>query len=157
MKTQNAIVSLGFGFLGAFLFSLVSNHLIPRAFAKRDQVLTASAFNLVDDGGRLRGQIGFSKEGPPGLWLMDEKGTPRVVVGLYPDGSGHIGLQDQSGLMVQLMRSYGPKHSPLLIFKQGGQDMMITGLNPVGNPVPFLMHYDEKRQRKLQFGKYDGP
>ena len=51
---------------------------------------------LVDDQGRTRAQLGFSKEGPLGLWIMDEKGTARIALGLYPDGTSHFGLQDKN-------------------------------------------------------------
>lgn len=35
--------------------------------------------------------------------------------------------------------------------------MMIMGLNPDGGKTPFLFHYDDKRERKILFGKYSGP
>jgi hypothetical protein len=66
-------------------------------------------------------------------------------------------LNDKNGSAVQILRSYGPRESPLHIFKTQGQDKMIIGLNPDADPVPFLMHYDAKQSRSLVFGKYTGP
>jgi hypothetical protein len=111
----------------------------------------------VDTKGRLRAQLALAKEGSPGLWLMDEKGTARLNAGIYPDGTSYLGLQDKDGQMIELMRSWGPKESPLLIFKQSGQNRMITALNPAPDSVPFLITYDSKHARNLHFGKYDGP
>lgn len=146
------------GFLGAFIFNVLKNEILPTAFAKPSEgnIITASGFNLVDGKGRLRAQLSFAKEGPPGFWLMDEKGTARLAMGLYEDGTAHFGLQDKAGQMIQLSRSFGPDESPLLIFKTKGSDSMIMGLNPK-DQVPFLMHYEKDHKRKLEFGKYEGP
>lgn len=146
------------GFLGAFLFHVLNNRIVPNAQAKAAAatIVTASGFNLVDSQGRLRAQIGFAKEGPPGFWIMDEKGTARIAMGLYTDGTAHFGLQDKAGQMIQLSRSFGADESPLLIFKTKGSDSMIMGLNPTDQD-PFLMHYEKGRKRKLEFGKYEGP
>jgi hypothetical protein len=156
MTIKQMLLMMLCGFAGAFVFSIAREVLIPRAFAAPDRVVTASAFQLTDARGKLRAQLAFAKEGPPGLWLMDEKGTARAIIGLYPDGSAHIGLQDERGQMIQLMRSYGPKGTPLHIFKLDGQDKMITGLNPGADPVPFLMSY-EQGKKKVHFGQYEGP
>lgn len=145
-----------FGFVGAFLFHVFKDQIIPSAEAKDEKIITANAFNLVDSQGKLRAQLAFAKEGPPGLWLLDEKGVARVVLGLYADGTGHYGLQDKSGRMIQLARSFGAQESPLLIFKTAGQDSMLMGLNP-GNQTPFLMRYEKSRNRKMEFGQYEGP
>lgn len=157
MSKKQSLASIGFGFLGAFLFSVFRESVVPTAAANREQVLSASGFNLVDGQGRLRAQLGFAKEGPPGFWIMDEKGVARMIFGLYSDGTSYFGLQDKQGQMIELMRSFGPAEAPLLIFKNQGQDMMITGLNPTSQPLPFLMTYEAGHQRKMHFGKYEGP
>ncbi len=144
------------GFLGAMVFHFIQIRFFPTANAVESKIISASAFNFVDSHGNLRGQFGFAKEGPPGFWLMDEKGTSRLAMGLYTDGTAHLGLQDRQGQMIQLMRSFGSQEAPLLIFKNHGADAMIMGLNP-GDITPFVMHYDSQRKRKLEFGKYDGP
>ena len=150
------IKALVFGFVGAFLFHTLQVQLFPVAQAGADKVVTAQRFDLVDKSGKLRGQWGFAQEGPPGFWLMDEKGIARVVMGLYPDGSGHMGLQDKQGQMIQLARAFGSDEVPFLIFKHKGSDSMIMGLNS-GDQAPFLMHYEKDRKRKLEFGIYNGP
>ncbi len=154
MKTE--IRSLVFGFLGAAFFHFSHPFFIESAGAKDHNVLTVSGLNLVDSQGRLRVQVGFAKEGPPGMWFLDEKGKARIAMGLYPDGTSHFGLQDKQGQMIQLMRSIGAEESPLLIFKNRGQDKMIMGLNQV-EQAPFLLSYEKDRKRKMIFGNYDGP
>ena len=85
------------GFLGAMVFHFIQIRFFPTANAVESKIISASAFNLVDSQGKLRGQFGFAKEGPPGFWLMDEKGTSRLAMGLYTDGTAHLGLQDRQG------------------------------------------------------------
>lgn len=158
MKTEikSALSGLIGGLVGAAFFHFFQVSLFSNATAAAPSVQTATGFNLVDSQGRIRAQLGFAKEGPPGFWILDQKGTARIAMGLYPDETAHFGLQDKNGAMIELMRSFGPKESPLLIFKQSGQDEMIAGLNS-SQRQPFLMYYDKSRSRKLQFGTYDGP
>lgn len=153
---KNEIKALAFGFLGAALFHFVQISVFPSASAAPNAVVSATGFNLVDSQGKLRAQLGFSKEGPPGFWIMDQRGTARIAMGLYPDETAHFGLQDKEGQMIELMRSIGSGESPLLIFKHKGRDTMITGLNNAEH-TPFLMLYEKDNKRKMQFGTYDGP
>lgn len=153
---MQSLKALLFGFVGAFLFHTLQVQFFPVAEASGEKIISAQRFDLVDKNGKLRGQWGFAQEGPPGFWLLDEKGVARTVIGLYPDGTGHIGLQDKQGQMIELARSYGPDEVPFLIFKHKGADAMITGLNS-GDQAPFLMYYDKSRKRKLEFGTYNGP
>ena len=152
--TKQNLFSMLFGFLGALLFYVLKD---PTLSMASSPVIVGSAFNLVDSNGRLRAQLAFSKEGPPAFWLMDEQGRARVVHGLYPDGTGFMGLQDAKGQMIELLRSFGADEAPLLIFKHSGQDMMITGLNPGDVSTPFLLSYQKDRSKKIHFGTYAGP
>lgn len=154
---RNYSISILFGFFGAALFHLfqLSN---GRSVTTLDsKVVTASQFALVDTTGRVRAQLGFSSEGPPGLWILDEKGVARIAMGLYPDNTSHFGLQDKNGAMIQLMRSVGPSESPLLIFKNKGEDRMILGLNS-SQTDPFFVAYDKSNHKKTIFSGFsDGP
>ena len=150
---RTALISMVCGFLGAWLFQTIQ---LGEAFASGEKVLSGSRFDLVDSRGKLRAQLGFAKEGPPGFWIMDEKGVARIAMGLYPDGTAHFGLQDQSGQMIQLMRSIGPSESPLLIFKNKGQDRMILGLNSA-QIEPFFISYDKSLKKKVHAEFADGP
>jgi hypothetical protein len=96
-------------------------------------------------------QLGFSKAGLPGVWIMDEKGTPRLLMGPYEDQTAYLGLQDKKGRMIQLLRSVGAAETPLLIFKHQGADRYMTGLDRTAKP--FLMHEDTAG-RKHVFGTY---
>ncbi len=138
-----------FGFIGALLFQAL--RLESEAIRHMPSILTATGINIVDGTGRIRMQIGFSKDGPPGIWMMDERGMPRLIMGLYGDQTSYLGLQDKEGRMIQLMRSTGESESPLLIFKHQGQDRFITGLGPEAKP--FLMYFDGGTRKHL-FGTY---
>lgn len=154
---RNTIATIFWGFLGAGLFQLAYSHLYPAANASSnlEKVVRASRIDLEDSSGKLRAQLGFSKEGPPGLWFMDQNGVARIAMGLYPDGTSHFGLQDKQGRMIQLMRSVGETEQPLLIFKNGGQDKMILGLN--SQLESFFVSFDNKKGKKSYPGFADGP
>ncbi|MBY0413437.1 MAG: hypothetical protein K2Q18_04700 [Bdellovibrionales bacterium] len=143
------------GFLGALIFHIIDRQYAIGTTRQTNPILTASAINLVDNQGRLRGQYAISKEGSPGIWLMDDKGVPRLSMGVYPDGAAYMGLQDKNGQMILLARSVGSDEAPLLIFKTKGQDSMIMGLNSK-NKTPFLMNYDANHKRTHVFGTSDG-
>ena len=154
---QKYYLSLVFGFLGAGLFHVLQTTQKDEAKAAGTKIVTASQFDLVDSKGRVRAQLGFSSEGPPGLWILDGKGVPRIAMGLYPDETAHFGLQDKNGEMIQLMRSMGPSESPLLIFKNSGRDRMILGLTSQ-EVDPFFISYDKKSQKKTVYSGFaDGP
>lgn len=158
---KQILISIVCGFVGALLFTKLNpvGALASSQHIESTQgVVTAKGFNLVDGNGRLRAQLGFAKEGQvPGLWVMDDKGVARIIMGLYADNTSYFGLQDAQGQMIELMRSFGSQEAPLLIFKNKGQDKMITGLNPGSNPIPFLMSYDANGTKQVHFGTYEGP
>lgn len=150
MKKNIQVILLGF--LGAMLYQFVQSFLLNPSWAKpRPETITASRIDLVDKQGRTRIILGFAQEGPPGIWINDEKGVPRFIAGLYHDQTSYLGLQDKNGQMIELMRSVGSDETPLLIFKNKGADKMITGLNTKAEP--FLMFYDKSMAKDL-FGKY---
>ena len=105
------MISILFGFLGAFLFTVMREAKFPAAQAKPGEVIKASDFRLVDGQGKVRARLAFSEEGTPGLWFFDEKGVARVNLGIYSDGTSYFGLQDAQGQMIELMRSFGPKEA----------------------------------------------
>ena len=158
MDVKNLVFSAVFGALGAFAYSALARAPVAAQAERRGPIVNARGINLIDSQGRLRAQIGFAKGGDaPGIWLMDEKGVARAIMGLYEDDSGYFGIQDATGAMSELMRTFGPKHSPLLIFKKDGEDAMIQGLNPTATQEPFLFSYERDRRRKMIFGAYEGP
>lgn len=152
---RELMLTLSGGVMGAIIAFSFSRIIEP--VLADSGIVTARAVNLVDDTGKLRAQLAISKEGSPGLWIMDKQGVGRVNLGVYPDDTGFIVLNDAKGLAIQILRSFGPQESPLHIFKAQGRDLMIQGLNPAADRTPFSFYYDEKNTRKFQFGKYSGP
>jgi hypothetical protein len=154
---MNQIKVVLLGFLGAALFHLIENYAVSKAFAASDQgAVLARELSIIDANGKVRIQVGLGKDGQPGIWFFDEAQKVRLNAGLYPDGTAFVGLQDKDQRMTQLMRSFGPGESPLLIFKNKGQDSLILGLNPK-DQTPFTMYYDKSGKRNFSFGTYDGP
>ena len=146
------MVSVLLGFMGAALFHVLKAEDVLSSQQPVPSVVTATGLNIVDSKGKIRIQLGFSGEGPPGIWVMDDKGIPRIILGLYQDQTSYFGLQDKKGQMIELMRSTGPNEIPLLIFKNNGTDKMITGLN--SKVEPFLMYMKDGTSTNL-FGKYE--
>ncbi len=159
MKNKQLFYAFAMGILGAASFKIIEHMTLSTAMATSpNQVLTATTINLVDSKGKIRMQIGFAKEAEsPAIWLFDKKGVARLNLGLYEDETAFVGLQDKSGQMVQLLRSFGANEAPLHIYKNKGADKMIMGLNPGASLSPFVMYYDKSNQRTLQFGQYEGP
>lgn len=154
---RNLVLSAICGFIGAMLFQMVHSELVRDAKAGGERIISATRFDLVDASGKVRAQLGTAKEGPPGFWMMDERGVARISMGLYPDGTSHIGLQDKDGAMIQLMRSIGSSESPLLIFKNKGEDRMILGLNSAQTD-PAFVSFDKKTRKKTVYpGFSDAP
>lgn len=156
-KIAFVIICLSAGFVGGLLSNLVQVRFPTSQASSSPSTYSASSFNLVDSRGKIRAQLALSKEGPPALFLLDEQGRARGSFGLYHDGSAHLVLNDKNNQATHVMRSYGSDDSPLMIFKAKGRDEMIMGLNPSARAEPFMLYYDPARQRKFQFGKYDGP
>jgi hypothetical protein len=152
---RDLILTVTGGIFGAALM-LVLTKMVEPAVADNG-IVTARAVNLVDETGKLRSQMAITKDGGPGVWLMDRQGVARVNLEVYPDDTGFIVLNDAKSLAVQILRSFGPQESPLHIFKAQGRDALIMGLNPAADRTPFSFFYDEKSTRKFQFGKYSGP
>lgn len=151
-----------FGFLGALLFQ-VTQTLLGNSSKNQNNdkvsnsTIVSSQFSLMDTNGKVRAILGFSEEGTPGFWIMDDRGVARLSMGLYQDQSSHLGLTDKNGEMIQLMRSFGPLEAPLHIFKHEGRDRMILGLNS-SQSDPFFISYDTTENRKTIYqGFADGP
>jgi hypothetical protein len=158
MKASHiALLCLVSGAVGGLISQTTSARFAQPAQASQSKDLQANSFTLVDISGRTRAKLAFSADGDPSLWLMDKQNRPRVNLGLYSDGTGFLVFNNQQGQAVQILRSFGEGEAPLHIFKSSGQDIMITGLNPKADKTPFLFYYDDKRERKVQFGRYEGP
>jgi hypothetical protein len=78
--------------LAAFIGAGLSRLMMPISAESKGPVraerITASSFDLVDAQGRIRAQLSFATQGPPGLFLMDEKGVARLTLGLTRTGRG---------------------------------------------------------------------
>jgi hypothetical protein len=51
------------------------------------KVIRANQFVLEDDNGKTRAVLDVGKDGVPGLYLYDDKGTPRAMLGVSNHGS----------------------------------------------------------------------
>ncbi len=163
METKQFFSAFLAGLLGASLFHFI---ILPNIdLPKKDRQITelsdlkpivTTKIEIVDSLGRSRIRLGYSGNSP-GIWILDEKGVARGIFGLYEDNTAYLGLQDEKGEMIQLMRAYGPNEAPFHIFKTKGTDQMIIGLNSGPETVPFLMTYKKDRSKEVHFGIYEGP
>ena len=60
------------------------------------KVIRANKFILEDGNGKERAELNVTKDAGPGLWLVNEKGNPRVILNLTKYGPG-LGLTDEKG------------------------------------------------------------
>lgn len=70
---------------------------IPAAGATNDLTVRASAFELVDAAGAVRGGLSLRPDGGPRLTLNDSAGNPRATLDVLPDGSPRFRLIDAAG------------------------------------------------------------
>jgi hypothetical protein len=62
---------------------------------RRENIVSANGFALVDESGKVRAVLGVDKDGPK-LVLSDENDTARVTLGVNKDGPV-LGLSDKNG------------------------------------------------------------
>ena len=149
-----AAVAAFFGGIVGGMFGLAWRGTEVHAASNGANALSVSEIRLVDPQGRVRAQLGFSQEGPPGLFLLDEQGRARLVMGLYPDGQPHVVLNDAKLQAAAILRLAGAD-SPVLVMKAEGKDRMIMGLG-LSDPAkePFLVNFDHRGTKKEVVGKY---
>jgi hypothetical protein len=69
------------------------------AAAKPDipDVVTAKSFQIVDNDGKIRGELGFTDDGAQGLVLRDPDGKERALIAVSPDGFAAMRLFGATG------------------------------------------------------------
>lgn len=151
-----AISVLGF-IIGHFLSQKVDLNILNAEAAKDDvlvvETLKAKNIEVVSNDNRKLITMGTSGENSAAMWFFDKNGKYRLNLGLYGDGNAMIVLADEKELAVQILRTFGPKNSPVLVMKNDGRDRIVMGLNP-GTQDPFLVHYDSKGKKEKVFGDF---
>lgn len=141
--------------LGGIIGGGLSQGLTSKVHAEWGQVVTAREFRLVDGEGRLVGQWTLSREGTPALWLFDANGKARLNMGLYEDGNPGLVLNDSDGATAKgLFRLAGQGNAPVLVFKNGGRDRIILGMDLPTGDNPGMVYFEKSGNRKGVFGNY---
>lgn len=149
--------TFAFSALGMLLGHTVAGRWEARA-ARADtapgaSVVSTRQFELVDARGKRRIQMATSAEGSPGIWFFDENGKVRLSLGLYPDSTAFIVLNDEQERAVQIFRTMGPGSAPFLVMKAQGRDRIVMGLSGQGQD-PFLVYYDAQGRKQTAFGSW---
>lgn len=95
-------------------------------------IVRAHRFELVDRQGRIRGGLGFARDGSPALALFDAEGRPhaRAELGLRRDGPS-LALTDSRGA-VRLLARCTEEMTALFINDAKGRTRLLLGLDPKG-------------------------
>jgi hypothetical protein len=151
------------GLLGAYLFAHAQTHLSPsqsplsQPFAPRpSDTLIARRLQLVDEAGKPRAELAFSRDGGPALFFYDSQGRNRLVLGLYAPAEREypfVVLNDTQQLAAGIFRLFGPYETPVVVLKSEGQDRSLLGLNP-GSREPFLATIANDGKKTDVFGVY---
>lgn len=151
------LLVLLFSAAGMILGRLASSKFMPvpgdAHAASMYERLSVGKLDLVDDSGKTRIIIGVSSEGSPGIWFLDDAGRPRMNFGLYPEGDPFIVLNDEREQAVQIFRTFGSGHAPVLVMKSDGKDRIVFGLNPQSKE-PFLTLFDPAGNKASIFGDF---
>ena len=134
------LATLGLFFLGA------------AAPARKQEVIEAKRFVLVDDQGKMRAELGYDKNGAPALLIYDEEGKPLVGVEGFPDG-GMISVQSpgESPTSVTLAAS---KQTTFLRIEDAPSSPRIHVATGENGPVIAVLA--EKKQFRIALGLEDG-
>jgi hypothetical protein len=63
-------------------------------------IVTAKAFQLVDDNGNVRALLGLRSMEGAGLWLYDTDGKALAALEVVEDGSGSVTLGNKEGKII---------------------------------------------------------
>ena len=99
------------------------------------ETVTSNNFVLQDASGHMGGQLTYSGEGTPTLFLYDKHNVPRVSIGLYPDGAPGVVLNDDKGLAGAIMRLVTSNGDPVVVLKENGQDKVIVDTKGRASPL----------------------
>ena len=152
---RSCLAIVGLSALGMVLGNWIARYatlVLPASAAEiSSSVVRTRQFELVDADGKRKAMIGFSGEGSPAIWFFDDKGTPRLNLGVYGDGNPVIVLNDANGQAVQIFRTVGTASDPVLVMKAEGRDRIILGLD--ARKDPYLTTFDGGGARHAVFGK----
>lgn len=126
------------------------------AFDRTGETITAHEFRLVDANGKTGADLGYSPDGPPGLFLFDTKGRNRAQLSVPPGGNAALALYDDHWWCKGLFRLDGANQSPLLILKDNDTHLRaILGLDLSGpNHNSFLAYFDDSNAQHDVIGKF---
>ena len=137
-------VSLVFGFLGAFLFSLAGGS--PGAAqstgaSAAGKALVGNELRLVDEKGVTRLVMALVL-GKPRLLMLDEEGQYRLELGLGAGGEPRVWLRDRDGASKAQM-ALTPEGIPsFALADQKGRDRAVLALTKDGEPTFVLRDKD---------------
>lgn len=147
------ILSAVAGLLGGTLSSRIfmGDPVHAQSTPPHTQVISAEAFHLVDQNGKLRAafSIGAVADQQPGIVFYDRNKTDRVKLTLMPDGTPVLSLLDREGEARILV--VGDDHKPFLdLFGKGNRAHVVLGVLADGRPD--LSLYDKDGNMRADLG-----
>jgi hypothetical protein len=155
------IVAFVAGSFGAFLVTQLdrggaAGPTSAMAAPAQQKLITATEIRLLDGAGRVRAELALAGDGDPALFFFDREGRNRMNLGLYSPSEGElpfIVLNDTNLRAAGIFRLFGPKQTPVVVFKHEGQDRSIYGLNPTSTD-PFIVNMAPGGSKTHVFGNW---
>jgi len=103
-------------------------------------VVRGTTFELVDGEGRVRGRLGFDKDGGPELRLFDVREKVRVRLGIHKDAEPLLTLVDEEDKNRVALVYDGNPH--FVMSRPGGKPVIHMTSSPSGDASLLFIHID---------------
>lgn len=116
-------------------------------------VVTAKSFEVVDDEGNVRAELGVLPDGSHGLALHDADGNERATLGVWPHGTAQsLSLHDPDGKMRALLAVSPDGFAGMRLFG-AADDKSFAGItvSPHGTGLG-LAYLDAEGNQRVNFG-----
>ena len=102
------------------------------------KVIRANQFVLEDENGKTRAVLDVGKDGVPGLYLYDDTGTPRIMLGVSKGGSV-LALCDKNGKTI-ISLTVSNDGSSLRLSDDNGKTRAVLDMGNDGVPGLALLY-----------------
>jgi len=102
------------------------------------KVIRANQFVLEDENGKTRAALDVAKDGVPGLYLYDDTGTPRIMLGVSKGGSV-LALCDKNGKTI-ISLTVSNDGSSLRLSDDNGKTRAVLDMGNDGVPGLALLY-----------------
>jgi hypothetical protein len=147
MWTQRTRIELCAAICAGFLGGLAGTRLFeaaPVQAQRRDRIVEAEEFRLVQSDGRAYGRFQVDANGRPSMTLYDAHGEVRAVLGVLANGSPHLALSDRRGQVRAALAVWSDERVSLLLSDGDGAPRAQVAVPADGSPSVELSDRDGK-------------